>query len=201
MSEFKRLYQGASTSYSFSKKSAYPGESEPIACREHQCLRVTVLTLYKGSSDHLCSKQSGQRYITLRETVVSLTLLGDAVKYFFLSDSWITGRVWEFGGLWNESAWHRLPYLQQQSLCIQENGETLRLYQVEEAVLMVEVVPKAATHSMIGQVVLKRLLSAEQVIERLCQEETIFNALSYSTGEVTPARSGDPAAEKSETSV
>lgn len=66
---------------------------------------------------------------------------------------------------------------------------------------MVEVVPKAATHSMIGQVVLKRLLSAEQVIERLCQEETIFNALSHSTDGITPARLDNPAAEKSETSV
>lgn len=195
------MYQGASTSYSFSKKSAYPGESKPIACCEHQRLRVTALTLYKGSSDRLYSNQSGQRYITLRKPVVSLTLIGDAVKYFFLSDSWTTARVWEFGGLWNEAAWYRLPHLQQQSLCIQENGETLWLYQVEEAVLMVEVVPKAVANPIIGQVVLKRLLSAEQVIERLCQEETILNVLSHSTDDIAPARSGNPVAKKSETAA
>ncbi len=92
------------------------------------------------------------------------------MKYFFLSDSWTTGRVWEFGGLWNELAWNRKPYLQQQPLYIQENSENLWLYQVEEAVLMVEVLPKVTDHSTIGQVVLKRLLSAEQVVERLCKE-------------------------------
>ncbi len=96
---------------------------------------------------------------------------GDPMKYFFLSDSWTTGRVWEFGGLWNEQAWNREPYLQRQSLCIQENGENLWLYQTEESVLMVEVMPKAVTQHTIGQVVLKRLLSAEQVVERLCKEK------------------------------
>ncbi len=96
------------------------------------------------------------------------------MKYFFLSDSWTTGRVWEFGGLWNELAWHREPYLQQQSLCIKENDETLHLYAAEDAILMVEVMPKALNQPTIGQVRLKRLLSAEQAIERLCQEEQIF---------------------------
>ena len=98
------------------------------------------------------------------------------MKYFFLSKSWTTGRVWEFGGLWNEVAWQRVPHLQQQSLCIEENHETLCLYEVEDAVLMVEVMPKdASEHYTIGQVVLKRLLSAEQVIERLYSEEHIFH--------------------------
>ena len=96
------------------------------------------------------------------------------MKYFFLSDSWTTGRVWEFGGLWNELAWHREPHLQQQSLCIQENGETLHLYEAEDPILMIEVMPKDLAQPTIGQVRLKRLLSAEQVIERLCQEEHIF---------------------------
>ncbi len=128
---------------------------------------------------------------------MSLTRYGDAVKYFFLSDSWTTGRVWEFGGLWNETAWHRQAHLQQQSLCIQENGETLWLYQVEEAVLMVEVVPKETAHPIIGQVVLKRLLSAEQVIDRLCQEDTIFHAASNSA----PPHSEELATEKAETAV
>lgn len=98
------------------------------------------------------------------------------MKYFFLSDSWTTGRVWEFGGLWDARAKRRQPHLQKLAICIQENNETLNLFQTEDAVLMLEVVPKAtahetsAAHSTIGQVVLKRLLSADQVIERLCQE-------------------------------
>lgn len=97
------------------------------------------------------------------------------MKYFFLSDSWTTGRVWEFGGLWNEVARRRKPYLQKRSLCIHENGEVLWLFQAEDSILMVEARPKApaCTHNSIGQVVLKRLLSAEQVIERLC-EENVF---------------------------
>ncbi|MGB3135892.1 MAG: hypothetical protein WBG38_08015 [Nodosilinea sp.] len=90
------------------------------------------------------------------------------MKYFFLSDGWITGRVWEFGGLWNELAWQRKPHMRRLSLSIQEQGETLWLYQVEETVLMVEVKPESATSGSIGQVVLKRLITAEQVIDRLC---------------------------------
>ena len=90
------------------------------------------------------------------------------MKYFFLSDGWTTGRVWEFGGLWNELGWQRKPHMRRLNLSIQEQGETLWLYQVEETVLMVEVKPESATDTPIGQVVLKRLITAEQVIERLC---------------------------------
>ncbi len=97
------------------------------------------------------------------------------MKYFFLSDGWTTGRVWEFGGLWNESGWQRKPDIIKSSLCIQEQGETLWLYQVEESVLMVEVKPPQEPESgtendprPIGQVVLKRLITAEQVIQHLC---------------------------------
>jgi hypothetical protein len=99
--------------------------------------------------------------------------LDSFVKYFFLSDGWIIGRVWELGGLWNESAWRRKPQIQQLELCLWENGEKLWLYRVEDAVLMVEVKPgeeiqaEAATRN-IGQVVLKRLITADQVIDRLC---------------------------------
>jgi len=94
------------------------------------------------------------------------------VKYFFLSDGWTVGRVWEFGGLWNENSWRRKPEIQQTNLCIFEQGEKLWLYRVEEAVLMVEVRPldDASSDSAsknIGQVVLKRLISAEDAIERL----------------------------------
>lgn len=117
---------------------------------------------------------------------------GNIVKYFFLSDSWTTGRVWEFGGLWNELAWNRKPDLQQQSLYIQENGENLWLYQVEEAVLMVEVLPKSADPSTIGQVVLKRLLSAEQVVERLCQE-AVFHPPHFNIEEAIPQSPSVPA--------
>jgi len=90
------------------------------------------------------------------------------VKYFFLSDGWTTGRVWEFGGLWNELGWQRKPHMRRLNLSIQEQGETLWLYQVEDTVLMVEVRPESDTGVPIGQVVLKRLITADQVIERLC---------------------------------
>lgn len=90
------------------------------------------------------------------------------MKYFFLSDGWTTGRVWEFGGLWDEVGWQRKPHLSRRNLFIEENGERLWLYQVEDAVLMVEVMPQEAVHAPIGQVVLKRLITAEQAIERLC---------------------------------
>ena len=91
------------------------------------------------------------------------------MKYFFLSDGWTTGRVWEFGGLWNEIAWQRKPIIKKLELHIEEGPEKLWLYQVEDDVLMVEVLPEDAVSSPIGQVVLKRLITAEQVIERLCQ--------------------------------
>jgi hypothetical protein len=90
------------------------------------------------------------------------------VKYFFLSDGWTTGRVWEFGGLWNELAWQRKPHMRRLNLSIHEQGETLWLYQVEDTVLMVEVKPENTGKPAIGQVVLKRLMTAEQVIDRLC---------------------------------
>jgi hypothetical protein len=44
----------------------------------------------------------------------------------------------------------------------------LWLYQVEDSVLMVEVKPEGEVRQAIGQVVLKRLISADQAIERLC---------------------------------
>ena len=90
------------------------------------------------------------------------------MKYFFLSDGWTTGRVWEFGGLWNEIAWQRKPIIQKLGLHIEETTEKLWLYQVEDDVLMVEVMPEDTTATPIGQVVLKRLITAEQVIEKLC---------------------------------
>ncbi len=94
------------------------------------------------------------------------------MKYFFLSDGWTIGRVWELGGLWNEAAWRRKPQIQQMNVCIWENGEKLWLYRAEAAVLMLEVKPgvdaeQEATTKNIGQVVLKRLMTADQTIDLL----------------------------------
>ncbi|MGV0023553.1 hypothetical protein [Phormidesmis priestleyi] len=95
------------------------------------------------------------------------------MKYFFLSEGWEVGRVWELGGLWNEIAWRRKPQIEQMTVCIWENNEKLWLYRVEDAVLMVEVkpTPVAVTvtpENAIGQVVLKRLISGDQAIDILC---------------------------------
>jgi len=93
------------------------------------------------------------------------------MKYFFLSDGWTIGRVWEFGGLWNEVAWRRKPEIQKLTVSITEKGERLWLYRVEDAVLMVEVKPQPGTvdaPEAIGQVVLKRLITADQAIDLLC---------------------------------
>lgn len=96
------------------------------------------------------------------------------MKYFFLSDGWDVGRIWEFGGLWSEVTWRRKPEIQRLNLCVWEHGEKLWLYRVEEAVIMVEVKPEKVVTSAdnqlvsstpIGKVVLKRLITAEQAIE------------------------------------
>jgi hypothetical protein len=100
------------------------------------------------------------------------------MKYFFLSSGWTIGRVWQLGGLWNENAWRRKPEIQMTNLHILEKGEELWLYQVEDAVLMVEVKPISPTEvepatQTIGQVVLKRLINADQTISRLNTAEAI----------------------------
>lgn len=98
------------------------------------------------------------------------------MKYFFLSDGWCVGRVWEVGGLWNEVAWRRKPRIEQLGLSIWENGEKLWLYRVEEEVLMVEVKPSPSVESgAIGQVVLKRLITADQAIDILCNPNKVAN--------------------------
>ncbi|ELR98221.1 hypothetical protein [Gloeocapsa sp. PCC 73106] len=92
------------------------------------------------------------------------------MKYFFLSQGWTIGRVWEFGGLWHEEVWGRRPEIKCLNLKLTEHGEVLWLHQVEDAVLMLEVNPPTqlvSSPSTIGQVMLKRLITAEQVIERL----------------------------------
>nr|WP_199315790.1 hypothetical protein [Nostoc sp. PCC 7120 = FACHB-418] len=91
------------------------------------------------------------------------------VKYFFLSEGWTIGRVWGSDGLWQITAWRRSPEIQRLNICLVENNELMWLYRIEEAVITVEVKPttSALVNQTIGQVVLKRLMTAEQVIERL----------------------------------
>ncbi|MEG4508047.1 hypothetical protein QUA82_14975 [Microcoleus sp. F8-D3] len=94
------------------------------------------------------------------------------MKYFFLSDGWKVGRVWGVGGEWSHAAWRRQPDIQQLNLCLWDQKEKMWLYRVEDAVLMVEVKPTAPVDpndpgKNIGNVVLTRLIDAEQVLERL----------------------------------
>jgi hypothetical protein len=91
------------------------------------------------------------------------------MKYFFLSEGWKIGRVWEFGGLWNDRTHRRSPHIEQLSVTITEGHNRLHLYRVEPDILMVEVKPQDPLNASedIGQVVLKRLMSADQVIDRL----------------------------------
>jgi hypothetical protein len=79
--------------------------------------------------------------------------------------------------LWNELIWRRKPHIQRLELCILEQDELLWLYQVEDVVLMVEVNPTSSIASNnsqpIGQVVLKRLITAEQAIGKLSSAEVV----------------------------
>lgn len=99
------------------------------------------------------------------------------MKYFFLTEGWKVGRVWADEGLWQTTAWRRQPEIQRIDVCLEEKNEVLWLHRVENIIVMVEVnpiLPPATNGSgqKIGQVVLKRLMSAEQVIERLASAET-----------------------------
>ncbi|MEM9923722.1 MAG: hypothetical protein AAF915_08240 [Cyanobacteria bacterium P01_D01_bin.50] len=94
------------------------------------------------------------------------------MKYFLLSEGWKVGRVWAFDGLWQVTAWRRQPEIQRLNICLVEENEVMWLYQVEDAIVTVEVQPELSVTPQtppqnIGQVVLKRLITAEQVIERL----------------------------------
>jgi hypothetical protein len=103
------------------------------------------------------------------------------VKYFFLSDGWTYARIWQFGGLWDELVWRRKPHIECMNLGILEKSELLWLYQVEDAVLMVEVRPNdenIASSQPFSQVILKRLIDADEVIQRLIQAEKLLNATS-----------------------
>jgi hypothetical protein len=99
------------------------------------------------------------------------------VKYFFLAEGWTYGRVWEFGGLWNQAIWRRSPEIIKLNCAILQQSEILWLYEVEDAVIMIEVQPISTateTQSNIGQVVLKRLIDAEQAIAILHQAEKLI---------------------------
>ena len=91
-------------------------------------------------------------------------------------------RVCEFVGLVNVHCWRREPKIEKMNLCMLKQDEKLWLYRVEEAVIMVEVKPMPDNHSeaakTIGQVVLKRLIDAEQAIDRLATAQTLFNSIS-----------------------
>jgi hypothetical protein len=101
------------------------------------------------------------------------------VKYFFLSAGWTVGRVWEFGGPWDHAnTWRRSPRIERLNLGIVEGEQLLWLYEVEDAVIMVEVTPiseaVADTVPTIGQVVLKRLIDAGTVLEILRDSEEVI---------------------------
>ncbi|HIK38899.1 MAG: hypothetical protein NZ901_09335 [Geminocystis sp.] len=98
------------------------------------------------------------------------------MKYFFLTAGWTYNRIWERGGLWNEVAWRRKPHIRCLPLGIVENNETLWLYEVEDAVIMVEVIPLSESVKLdrnIKQVVLKRLMNPQQVIETLVKAQKV----------------------------
>jgi len=65
--------------------------------------------------------------------------------------------------------------LQRLQLYLIEGGQRLWLHEVEDAVLMVEVMPgpSVSATETIGQVTLKRLITAEQVINRLTEAEAV----------------------------
>lgn len=104
-------------------------------------------------------------------------------KYFFLSDGWSVGRVWSTDGLWSDIAWRRAPRIERMHISIVQQDEILWLYRVESSIVTIEVKRDSAPHlenaapgtgQPIGQVLLTRLISADQVIERLSQAQARF---------------------------
>ncbi|NCO76260.1 MAG: hypothetical protein GW856_13665, partial [Cyanobacteria bacterium] len=60
-----------------------------------------------------------------------------------------------------------------------ENNQVLWLHEVEDTIIMVEVIPideNAKLSSTIGQVMLKRLIDTEQVIQSLLKAQQIFKS-------------------------
>lgn len=106
------------------------------------------------------------------------------MKYFFLSEGWIIGRVWASDGLWQVTAWRRQPEISRMNISLIEKDEVLWLYNVEDTILTIEVKPtpnaKVDTQNhTIGNVVLKRLMNAEQVLERLASTQTQCSSLNF----------------------
>lgn len=102
------------------------------------------------------------------------------MKYFFLSAGWTYNRIWERSGIWNEVVWRRKPHIQPLPLGIVENNQTLWLYEVEDIVMMVEVIPlseNAKLDQNIGQVVLKRLIDSRQVLDTLIKAQKVVKPL------------------------
>lgn len=101
------------------------------------------------------------------------------MKYFFLAQGWVPNRIWERGGIWNELMWRRKPHIRPLSLGIIENKQVLWLYEVEPAVMMVEVVPTESASindANIGQVVLKRLIDSQQVLDTLLNAQSVVKS-------------------------
>lgn len=96
------------------------------------------------------------------------------MKYFFLTEGWQIGRVWEFGGLWDVATWRRQPHIDRTNLAIDHKDERLWLYQVEDSILMLEVSPHNTPENPnnIGQVMIKRLMTPEEAIAQLNQAST-----------------------------
>lgn len=101
------------------------------------------------------------------------------MKYFFLTDGWIVGRVWGVGGLWEQATHRRQPNIEKMNVCLwdQNQQERMWLYRVEDAVLMLEVKPPSTppnnqSQRNIGQVMLTRLITADQLLERLATAAT-----------------------------
>ncbi len=93
------------------------------------------------------------------------------MKYFFLAQGWHIRRVWETTGLWNERVWRRKPLISKLGVYLVDRTEEMALYKVEDAVQMVEVIPEEHANGKsevaIAQVRIKRLISAEQALERI----------------------------------
>ncbi|MTF40229.1 hypothetical protein [Cyanobacterium aponinum] len=98
------------------------------------------------------------------------------MKYFFLTAGWTYNRIWERSGLWNEMVWRRQPHIKSLPLGIVENDQTLWLYEVEDIIMMVEVSPLSDNVKFdknIGQVVLKRLIDSDQVLDTLIKAQKV----------------------------
>ena len=104
------------------------------------------------------------------------------MKYFFLTEGWQIGRVWEFGGLWDTVSWRRSPRIARTNIAMEHKGEKLWLYQVEDPILMLEVSPSQSANapSTIGQVMIKRLMNPEEAIAQLGQAKHLVTASTES---------------------